>query len=65
MIKHKGYASVVQRLLEENVEIDREDRDGNTALSWAARRGHLIIVRALLNKARIIFGIVFTKKIST
>ena len=56
---------MVQRLLEENVDIDREDRDGNTALSWAARRGHLIIVRALLKKARIIFGIVCTKKINT
>jgi ankyrin repeat protein len=39
----------VEKLLEQGANVNAKDRDGETALMWAARRGHSETVKALIN----------------
>jgi len=44
-----GYAAVVKLLLEKSAELEsKDDRWGQTPLSWAARGGHEAVVQLLL-----------------
>lgn len=44
----RGELAVIQELLEEGVAVDAKTRYGATALSFAAEKGHVDVVRALL-----------------
>ena len=46
----KGYAAVVDRLVEGGVDPNSADEHGNTALLLAASEGHVDVVRVLLDR---------------
>jgi ankyrin repeat protein len=37
----------------ENINVNQQNKDGNTALMWASHQGHQEIVQILLNKENI------------
>jgi len=43
----KGYAMIVELLLDAKADVNVKDKQGNTALSGAERAGHAEIVRML------------------
>lgn len=45
-----GDASLVARLLERGASVEAEDKDGVSALKWAAANGHLEATKVLLSK---------------
>ncbi|KAF4331691.1 ankyrin, partial [Fusarium beomiforme] len=50
----RGDGAIVKLLLDTGkVDIDSQDKDGKTPLSWAARRGHEAIVKLLLDTGQV------------
>uniref|UniRef100_A0A1I7UCQ4 ANK_REP_REGION domain-containing protein n=1 Tax=Caenorhabditis tropicalis TaxID=1561998 RepID=A0A1I7UCQ4_9PELO len=45
----RGFAQIVERLIEADCQVNACDKFGSTALIWAARKGHLPVVQLLLN----------------
>lgn len=45
----RGFAQIVERLIESDCQVNACDKFGSTALIWAARKGHLPVVQLLLN----------------
>ncbi|EEQ35315.1 pfs [Microsporum canis CBS 113480] len=45
-----GHKSIVRLLLDQNVDPNRQDKEGGTPISWAATNGHESIVRLLLDQ---------------
>ncbi|KAF5018994.1 hypothetical protein F66182_9012 [Fusarium sp. NRRL 66182] len=50
---HGGHLSLVVKLARQGVDINHKDRDGRTALSWAAGEGMQDVVKCLLSLADI------------
>ena len=38
-----GHAEIVEKLIDENVDLNTTDQEGNTALIWASRKNHINI----------------------
>jgi ankyrin repeat protein len=50
-MRSRGHKAVVQLLLEKGADLESKDnRNGQTPLSWAAERGHEAVVKLLLEK---------------
>ncbi|KAJ5909044.1 hypothetical protein N7495_001726 [Penicillium taxi] len=47
---YMGLGSIVNLLVEKGADIETEDKDGQTPLSWASKNGHETIVKLLLGK---------------
>lgn len=50
MASKGGYTDVVSLLLDCNPNVNAVDKDGYTALTWAAKEGHADIAYSVLNK---------------
>ncbi|CAD6196866.1 unnamed protein product [Caenorhabditis auriculariae] len=45
----RGFAGIVEKLIDADCQINACDKFGSTALIWAARKGHLPVAQMLLN----------------
>lgn len=52
MAASNGFTDVVKLLIECGADLDARDNEGKTALELARGRGHIHIVRELLNRER-------------
>ena len=48
LTSHRGHAPVVQFILDQGIDVDTADNDGETPLHWAARKGHVEVMKILL-----------------
>ncbi len=48
MLLREGYGGSFKLLLESKSDINSKDSEGRTPLSWAAERGHMSVVKLLL-----------------
>ena len=46
----KGYLEMVKVLVENEAELDRKDKEGRTALAWAEKNEHDLVVSYLISQ---------------